>query len=282
MAIKLAREFRTEIVSADSRQFFREMNIGTAKPNAAQLAEVKHHLVNSHSIHDDYNAGRFEVDALECLMDIFSRSDYAILCGGSGLYVDLVCYGSDDVPPKNPVLREQLNNLYSEKGIEVLQEKLNELDPEFYQVMDQQNPHRLIRAIEVCMESGKKYSEIRTSKKMKRPFGIVKIGLEDEREKVYQRINDRVDRMMEDHLLEEVKTLYPFMHLNALQTVGYNELFGFLEKRFTLEEAVSLVKQHTRNFAKRQWTWFKKDKEMMWFHPTDADAVIGYINSKTK
>ena len=282
MAIKLAREFNTEIVSADSRQFFREMNVGTAKPSAAQLSEVKHHLINSHSIHDEYNAGRFESDALECLIKIFSKHDYAILCGGSGLYVDLVCYGSDDLPPKNSELRERLNNLFREKGIEALQQKLNELDPEFYKVIDLQNPHRLIRAIEVCVESGKKYSEIRASKKLKRPFDILKIGLEDERDKVYQRINDRVDSMMKDHLLEEVKTLYPFRHLNALRTVGYSELFSFIEDKFTLEETVSLIKQHTRNFAKRQWTWFKKDKEMMWFHPGDAVPVISYIKSKTE
>jgi len=281
MAIELAKEFRTEIVSADSRQFFREMNVGTAKPNAAQLEAVKHHLVNSHSINDDYNAGRFETDALECLLDIFSRHDFAILCGGSGLYVDLVCKGSDELPHKNPVLREQLNVLYKEKGIEVLQEKLKQLDPEFYAVIDLDNPHRLIRAIEVCIESGKKYSEMRTGKKLKRPFGIIKIGLEDDREKIYERINDRVDDMIKNHLLEEVKSLYDVRHLNALRSVGYNELFSFLDQKISLEEAVSQIKQHTRNFAKRQWTWFKKDKDMQWFRPGEKEAVISYINSKT-
>jgi tRNA dimethylallyltransferase len=281
MAIELAKEFNTEIVSADSRQFFTEMNVGTAKPAAEQLAEVKHHLVNSHSIHEDYNAGRFESDALECLLNIFSHHDFAILCGGSGMYIDLVCYGSDDVPLKNPVLREQLNILYTEKGIEALQEKLKILDPEFYNVIDLNNPHRLIRAIEVCVESGKKYSEIRTNKKLKRPFDIIKIGLEDEREKVYQRINERVDRMIDNHLLEEVTALHPFRQLNALQTVGYNELFDFLEKKSSLEEAVSLIKQHTRNIAKRQWTWFKKEKEMVWFHPGDTEKIISYIRSKS-
>jgi tRNA dimethylallyltransferase len=282
LAISLAMEFHTEIVSADSRQFYREMNIGTAKPTVSQLALVKHHLIDSHSIKEDYNAGRFETDALECLLGIFSTNEFAILCGGSGLYVDLVCSGADELPARNPVLREQLNAVYKEKGIEVLQEKLKTLDPDFYKVIDLKNPHRLIRAIEVCMESGKKYSEMRSQKKSKRPFRIVKIGLEDEREKVYQRINERVDFMMNNHLLDEVKLLYPMRHLNALQAVGYSELFSFLDGQITIEEAVTMIKQHTRNFAKRQWTWFKKDKEIKWFRPGETQSVIEYISSKTE
>jgi len=278
----LAKEFRTEIVSADSRQFFREINVGTAKPDASQLAEVKHHLVNSHSIHDDYNAGRFETDALECILDIFSKSDFAILCGGSGLYIDLVCKGSDDLPAKNPVLREELNTLFKEEGIKALQEKLKDLDAEYYRIIDLNNPHRLMRAIEVCIESGKKYSDMRTREKPRRPFGILKIGLEDEREKVYQSINQRVDKMMKNHLFDEAKSLFHLRHLNALQTVGYTELFGFLEGKFSLETAVSMIKQHTRNYAKRQWTWFKKDDEIKWFRPGETGAVIEYIRSSVK
>jgi tRNA dimethylallyltransferase len=279
LAIALAKEFRTEIISADSRQFFREMNIGTAKPTASQLAEVKHHLVNSHSIHDDYNAGRFETDALECVLDIFSSHEVAILCGGSGLYIDLVCKGSDEMPPRNPVLREALTKTYNSEGIQALQEKLRALDPEYYKVIDLNNPHRLIRAIEVCMESGRKYSEMRSQKKSERPFRIIKIGLEDEREKVYQRINDRVEEMMRNHLLDEAKSLFSFRQLNALQTVGYTELFDFIDGKISLDEAVLLIKQHTRNFAKRQWTWFKRDKEITWFRPGETAAVISYINS---
>jgi len=279
LAIALAKEFHTEIVSADSRQFFREMNVGTAKPDADQLAEVKHHLVNSHSIQEDYSAGLFETDALECLLGIFMKHDFAVLCGGSGLYVDLVCKGSDELPAKNPVLREELNAMYSKLGIESLQSKLKELDPDFYNVVDLNNPHRLIRAIEVCLESGEKYSDLRSKKKSKRPFHIVKIGLEAERDRVYERINDRVEAMMKNHLLEEAKSLYPFRSLNALQTVGYSELFEFLDGKIKLEEAVSLIKQHTRNFAKRQWTWFKKDKDIKWFRPDETSAVIQYIYS---
>lgn len=282
LAITLAKKFHTEIISADSRQFFREMNVGTAKPDAVQLAEVKHHLVNSHSVNDEYNAGRFETDALECLLSIFSTHDFAILCGGSGLYIDLVCKGSDEMPAKNPALREELNTIYQKQGIKVLQDKLKLLDPEYYDIIDLNNPQRLIRAIEVCMESGKKYSDLRSNKKSERPFRIIKIGIEDEREKVYQKINDRVDAMMKNHLLDEAKSLYSLRSLNALQTVGYTELFDFLDGKILLEEAVSLIKQHTRNYAKRQWTWFKKDNEIKWFRPGEIESMIEYINSITK
>ena len=277
LSIRLAKEFRTEIVSADSRQFFREMNAGTAKPSSSQLEEVRHHLINSHSIHEDYNAGRFETDALEALIGIFSAHEFAVLCGGSGLYIDLVCKGTDDMPHRNPALREQLNATLKEKGITTLQETLQKLDPEYFKVIDLNNPHRLIRAIEVCMESGKKYSEMRTKKNAERPFRILKIGLEDEREIVYRKINERVDEMMKNGLLAEAKSLYPWRDLNALHTVGYKELFSFLDGNITLEEAFAQIKQHTRNFAKRQWTWFKKDKTMRWFRPEESDEVIRYI-----
>jgi tRNA dimethylallyltransferase len=253
------------------------MNAGTAKPSSTQLEEVKHHLINSHSIHDDYNAGRFEADALECLLEIFSRNDYAILCGGSGLYVDLVCKGTDEMPQRNAELRERLGEILNDKGIGELQEMLRKLDPEYHQTIDLNNPHRLIRAIEVCMESGKKYSELRTMKNAKRPFRIIKIGLDDEREKLYQKINERVDSMMENGLLDEVQSLYHFRDLNALRTVGYSELISFLNKNISLDEAVQMIKQHTRNFAKRQWTWFKKDKELRWFRAEETEQIIAYI-----
>jgi len=280
MAIQVAKHFRTEIVSADSRQFFRELNIGTAKPSVAELNEVRHHLVNSLSIQDEYNAGRFETDALECILKIFSEKNIAVLCGGSGLYVDLVCQGSDEMPARNPELRDQLNELYKKNGLTALQEKLKLLDPEFYEIVDLNNPHRLIRALEVCISSGKKYSELRTSTKNKRPFTIVKIGLEDDREKIYRRIDERVDEMMNHHLLEEAKSLFQFRSLNALQTVGYSELFDFIDGNISLEEAVRLIKQHTRNYAKRQWTWFRKDNEIKWFHPGEKDGILEYISTK--
>lgn len=279
LAIQLARQYHTEIVSADSRQFYREMTIGTAKPAPDELKEVKHHLINSLSVFEDYNAGRFETDALECILDVFSRSNFAVLCGGSGLYVDLVCRGADDLPPGNAALRAELAKLLEENGIGALQSKLRELDPEYFNRVDLQNPHRLIRAIEVCIGTGKKYSELRTEKRERRPFKIIRVGLEDERENIYRRIDERVDRMMHDGLLREVQSLFEARRLNALQAVGYRELFEFMEGKFSLEEAVRRIKQHTRNYAKRQWTWFRRDKEIKWFRPGAEGRVIDYINA---
>ena len=279
MAIKLAKHFGSEIVSADSRQFYREINIGTAKPSNDELDQVRHHLINSLSIHDSYSAGKFETDALECILKIFSISDYAILCGGSGLYVDLVCRGADEMPARNEVLRIELNDLFIREGIQAIQMKLKELDPEYYLNADLNNPHRLIRAIEVCITTGKKYSDLRTSKVNKRPFNIIKLGLEEDRDIVYRKIDERVDIMMKENLLDEAKGLYQFRDLNALQTVGYSELFDFLDGKLPLEEAVNLIKQHTRNYAKRQWTWFRKDKEVTWFRPKEYTEIISYITS---
>jgi tRNA dimethylallyltransferase len=279
LAVELAKLYKTEIVSADSRQFYKEMNAGTAKPSASQMNEARHHLVNSLSIHDNYSAGRFETDALECILQIFTRSNFAILCGGSGLYVDIVCKGADVLPARNPEVREQLTALLNEKGIEVLQQKLLHLDPEFYAKIDLKNPHRLIRALEVCIETGRKYSELRTEKKSKRPFNIIKIGLEEDRSRIYERIDARVDEMIRNHLLDEVRLLVPFRHLNSLQTVGYSELFEFLDGKISLEDAVNRIRQHTRNYAKRQWTWFRKDAEINWFAPGDSAAIVQHINA---
>jgi tRNA dimethylallyltransferase len=240
---------------------------------------MPHHLINSLSIHDEYNAGRFEEDALKCIEQIFLKRDTAILCGGSGLYIDLVCKGSDNLPSRNSEIRDELTKLYKESGIEGLQKRLAALDPEFYTQVDVNNPHRMIRALEVCILTGKKYSELRKGKKKQRAFSIIKIGLEDEREKVYQRINERVDEMMKQGLLEEAKKLYPHRHLNALQTVGYKELFDYLDEKISLPEAVNRIKQHTRNYAKRQWTWFRKDKEIHWFSPTEYEKIIMVLSN---
>lgn len=280
MAIRLAKQFSSEIVSADSRQFYREMNIGTAKPAPDELDQVRHHLINSLSIHDSYSAGQFETDALECILKIFSGSDYAILCGGSGLYVDIVCRGADEMPARNEGLRLELNDLFKRDGIQAIQMKLKELDPEYYLSADLNNPHRMIRAIEVCITTGKKYSDLRTSKVNKRPFNIIKIGLEEEREIVYRMIDERVFRMMKENLLDEAKILYQLRDLNALQTVGYSELFDFLDRKLSLEEAINLIRQHTRNYAKRQWTWFRKDKEIIWFRPKEYNEIVSYITSR--
>ena len=257
------------------------MNVGTAKPSPEELAEVRHHLVNSLSVYDDYSAGKFETDALECILKIFSDHDYAILCGGSGLYVELVCSGADELPVKNEELRSQLNKLFSEKGVTALQEKLLKLDPEFYHEVDLNNPHRLIRAIEVCLVTGKKFSDLRTSRKNKRPFNIIKVGLEDEREKVYQQIDQRVDLMIARNLLGEARSLHDARHFNALRTVGYTELFEFIDGKLSFEEAVKQIKQHTRNYAKRQWTWFRRDQSIRWFKPDNLQEISEFIFSRS-
>lgn len=254
------------------------MDAGTAKPSQEELMEVKHHLINSLSIHDDYNAGRFEADAIKIISELFRHKDMVILCGGSGLYIDLVCHGSDELPVRNETLRNELADLLAKEGLEALQHMLKELDPDYYEIVDRRNPQRLMRAIEVCRESGKKYSELRTNKKITRPFEVIWIGLDDERETIYQRIDGRVDEMMKNGLLEEAGSLRTFRHLNALQTVGYSEMFEFLEGKISLEEAISRIKQHTRNYAKRQLTWFRKNKQLTWFRKEEVDKIINHIN----
>src|ERR1035437_2530207 len=297
-AIDIAKELGTEIISADSRQFFREMTIGTAKPNAEELKSVKHHFINSLSIQDEDNAGMFERDALKVLEKIYSKNNVAVMAGGSGLYINAVCNGFDDVPHADKEIRANIIEMYKHQGIEYLRDTLKKLDEEHYRKIDIKNPHRLIRAIEVCMVTGKKYSEMRkkdnsppTPKGEKQPgsqekirsFTTIKIGLEMEREKLYERINTRTDNMMREGLLEEVKALAPFraggVTLNSLQTVGYKELFNFIDGKHELNRAVELIKQNTRNFAKRQMTWWRKDKEIKWFNPDEKEKIMEYIKS---
>ena len=287
LAIEIAKEFGTEIISADSRQFFREMNIGTAKPNEEQLKQVNHHFINSLSAKDEYNAGMFERDTLKVLDKIYLQKNIAVMVGGSGLYINAVCNGFDEVPEADKKVREKLTALYKEKGIEALQTLLKKHDEEHFRKVDIKNPHRLIRAIEVCMVSGKPYSEIRKGKNKKRNFICIKIGLSLPREKLYERINTRVDTMMSEGLLEEVKSLASAYgekarNLNSLQTVGYKELFEYLEGKQTLAHAVELIKQNTRNFAKRQMTWFRKDKEIKWFGTNEQEEINKYICEKIK
>ena len=279
LSIDVAKEFDTEIISADSRQFFREMNIGTAKPSDAQLKQVKHHFINSLSIKDEYNVGEFEKETLKVLEKIFSKKKTTVMVGGSGLYINAVCNGFDEVPSSDKKVRENIMEMYKQEGIEYLRSTLKKLDKEHYSKVDLSNPHRMIRAIEVCIVTGKKYSELRKGKKEKRSFSIVKIGLDMEREKLYERINSRVDEMMTDGLLEEVKSLSPFKHLNALNTVGYKELLEHLEGKHDLVRAVELIKQNTRNFAKRQLTWFRKDKEVKWFEPSEKEKITALVKS---
>ncbi len=276
VSLQLAKHFNTAVVSADSRQFFRELNIGTAKPTLEELKEVRHYLVNSRSIHEEYNASLFEHDALAALQEIYSMHDVAILCGGSGMYVDMLCKGADSMPAKDDALRQELEN----KSIEELQQQLQQLDPEYYQKIDKQNRRRLLRAVEVCLLSGKKYSELRTGQAVRRPFIPIKVGIEDDRELVYKRINERVDKMVVDGLVEEARQFHRFKNLTSLRTHGYEELFDYFDGTVTLEQAIDKIKQDTRNYAKRQWTWFLRDKEMRWFKPSEEDLLIAYVYSK--
>lgn len=266
LSIKLAKHYNCPILSADSRQFFMEIAIGTAKPSQEEMEGVPHYFIDSLSIHEEYNVGKFEEDALNTLEQIFSSSDFAIMAGGSGLYVDAVCHGIDDIP-KDEQIRSQLMEELENNGIIPLQEELKRLDPAHYESMNIHNPHRLVRALEVCRATGRTYTSFRTGQTKQRPFKIHKIGLNAVRELVYENINKRVDIMLENGLLEEVKSVYPYKHLNSLNTVGYKELFKYLDGEWNLDEAIDKIKKNTRNFAKRQLTWFKRDEETMWFTP---------------
>lgn len=282
LSIELAAYFSTEIISADSRQFYKEMNIGTAKPSPSQLVDTKHHFINSLSIVDDYNAGKFERECIALLDILFESHDCVIMTGGSGLYINAVINGVDDLPKADTALREKLNKSFKESGIAILQTQLLQLDPEYYEKVDKQNPHRLIRAIEVCLLSGKKYSELLNKKKPKRNFETVFAGLFLEKEILYDRINLRVDKMLADGLEHEVASVLAFKNCNALQTVGYKEMIAYFEGHHSLYDAVELIKKNTRNYAKRQMTWFKKVKEIEWFDMSDQQNVLRQVIVKIK
>lgn len=277
LGIEIAKAYSTEIISCDSRQFFKEMKIGTAKPSSEELEEVKHHFIDSHSIQDTYSVGDFERDALSKLDDLFQCHNNIVMVGGSGLYMKILCDGIDKFPETTPEIREQLKDDLEHKGIEHLQEELNTLDPGYYNEVDINNTQRVIRALEVCRSSGKPFSSFRTSSKVKRDFNIIKIGINQEREILYQRINLRVDLMMKAGLLEDAKKLYPLKSNNALQTVGYQELFNYFDGKTPLEEAIELIKRNTRRYAKRQLTWFKKDQEVKWFEAGDSQTILEHI-----
>lgn len=266
-AIELAQVLNTEIISADSRQFFKEMSIGTAKPSAEELAAAPHHFIDSHSITEDINVGSFEQQGLALLEELFKTHDSVVMVGGSGLYIKAICEGFDELPDIKASVRDLLNQELIENGIQYLQEKLKVADPVYYERVDLQNPQRLIRALEVFESTGRPYSTFRKADLKPRPFDMLKIALNMPRERLYDRINLRVDMMMNDGLLKEVESLLPYRSLNALNTVGYSELFDYLDGHGTLEQAVDLIKQHTRNFAKRQITWFKKDPGFHWLEP---------------
>lgn len=277
LAIELAKKYNTEIISSDSRQIYREMNIGTARPTAEEMYQVPHHLIGHVSIHQNYTVADFEKEAHQVAHKLFQKHNLLIMVGGSGLYCDAFCNGLDELPESQPEVKSQLMLLMQHEGIRSLQKKLEELDPEYYQLIDKNNPHRLIRAIEVCLLSGKKFSELRSGAKRKNNFRIIKIGLQLERSELYERINSRVLKMMESGLLKEAKSLEPFKHLKALKTVGYSELFDYFDNKMSLENAVQLIQQNTRRYAKRQLTWFRKDSEIHWINYTDTVAAIRRI-----
>lgn len=280
LAIQLAQHFNTEILSADSRQFFKEMEIGTAKPNAEELAAATHHFINSHAVTQLFSTGDFEAEALEKLAQIFEHNNLAILVGGSGLYVNALLNGLDEMPEIDLSIREKLNKQFEQAGLESIQQDLARLDPEYFAKVDQQNPQRMIRGLEVVLSTGRKLSSMLSATKKARPFEVIKIGLNTDRAVLYDRINKRVDQMISNGLVEEVKSLEKFKELNALKTVGYSEIFDYLDGLIPLEQAISAIKQNTRRFAKRQLTWFRRDEEITWFEPADDKKIINFIKNQ--
>lgn len=281
LAIQIARHFRTAVLSSDSRQFYREMHIGTAVPSQEELQAALHYFIQHKSIHDNYSVGDFEREALDTLGKLFRNNQVVVMAGGSGLYVNAVLKGLDEFPEVDPEIREQLNRDLEEKGITYLQKQLEELDPVYYNRVDRENPHRLIRALEICVGTQKPYSAFLSQPTKKREFTPVTIGLTAERKTIYERINRRVDIMIENGLLQEAESLLPYKQLNALQTVGYKELFAYFEGHCTLESAVSEIKKNTRRFAKRQLTWFRKQNNIIWFdHKDDTGNILEYLSSR--
>lgn len=280
MAIRLAKHYHTAVVSADSRQIYREMTIGTGKPDETQLAAVPHYLIGHVSVAGDYNAGRFEQEALDCLEAIFAECDIAIVAGGTGLYLEALTRGLDDVPSVSETVRRSVAEDYHKRGLTALQREAESADPEGYAATDQNNPQRLIRLVEVFRETGRPLSAYRTMKSKPRPFHTLKIGLEVEREKLYEQINRRVDDMMARGLADEVRELLPWRGRHALNTVGYTELFDYLDGKRNLEETVDLIKRNSRRYAKRQLTWFRRDGDIRWFDPADLAGMIAWIDAE--
>lgn len=277
LSLQLAQHFNTSIISADSRQCFKELTIGVAKPDVHELALVPHYFINSHSIQEEVNAAVFEQYALDAAASVFTRNNVVIMAGGTGLYIKAFCEGLDNIPPVPEAVHEQVVALYQANGIEGLQRELEEKDAAFWAVAEQQNPQRLMRALEVLYATGQSINRFRSGKKEQRPFSVLKIGLELDRPLLYANINKRVDQMMEQGLLAEVTGLLPHQHLNALQTVGYREFFDYLDGKTDLPRAIELLKQNTRHYAKRQLTWFKRDAAMEWFNPADSEVVMEYV-----
>ena len=280
LAVKLATHLNAPIISTDSRQVYRGMPIGTAQPTADEQAAAKHYFIADREVEDDFNCGKYEEEALALLDELFAESEYVVAVGGSGLYVQALCEGMDDLPDADPALRESLKQRLESEGLDSLVAELRRLDTQYAEEVDVCNPARVMRALEVCLATGRPYSEQRKGVTAERPFHIIKIGTDMPRDVLYDRINRRVDMMVEEGLEAEARSMYPKRHLNALQTVGYRELFEYFDGNCTFEEAVELVKRNSRRYAKRQLTWFRRDENTAWFHPNDLEAILEYISSK--
>lgn len=278
LAIQLAQHYKTEIISADSRQFYKELPVGTAAPSVYEQNQVKHHFVENISIHEPFDVATYEIKVLKLLAQLFENHDIVILSGGSGLFIDAVCKGLDDLPESTIEIRNKVQAIYDVEGISGLQDRLKILDPEYFEKMDAQNPRRLQRALEVCMQSGNTYTSFRTGSPKERHFHIIKIAIQAERNELIDRINRRVDAMMANGLLDEVMGLLEHRHLNALNTVGYSELFNFLNGECTLEQAIEKIKINTRRYAKRQMTWFRKKDDYAWFSRDAIDLIVAFVD----
>ena len=277
LSLSIAEMLGCDIVSADSRQMYADLKIGTAAPTGKELARVRHHFVGQLALTDYYSAARYEEEAMKCLNNLFLANDHALLTGGSMMYVDAVCKGIDDIPTVDEETRAFMMERYDKEGLEPLCAELRLLDPEYYRIVDLKNPKRVIHALEICHMTGRTYTSYRTQSCKERPFRIVKIGLRREREELYERINRRVDIMMEEGLLDEVKSVLPYRHLNSLNTVGYKELFMYLDGEWSLDFAIEKIKQNSRIYSRKQMTWFKRDTDIHWFHPDDQDEILQFV-----
>ncbi len=280
LSIAVAEHFSAPIISTDSRQFYRGIPIGTAQPDCEQLQRVEHHFIASHDLTDEFNCGAYEVAALKRLEELFSRHDVVVAVGGSGLYVQALCEGMDDMPEADVEVRRELAERLEKEGLESLTEELRMRDEEFYDVVDRKNPARVLRALEVCITTGKPYSTLRRGEVRERPFSIVKIGTDMPREVLYERIDRRVEIMLEQGLEQEARAVYPLRRLNSLQTVGYREMFDYFDGSISRDEAIELIKRNSRRYAKRQLTWFRRDKSIEWFHPSQLEQILEYLRSK--
>jgi tRNA dimethylallyltransferase len=280
ISIQIAKHFQTEIISADSRQFFKEISIGTAVPDKKDLEEIPHHFIQNKSIHDYYNVSSFEIEALDLMETLFKKVNPLLIVGGSMLYLDTICFGIDDIPTVDAKTRKLVNDWYEENGIDALKQRLLELDPEYYSIVDLNNHKRMLHAVEVCLISGRKYSSFRTNVAKQRPFNIIKIGINLDRKILYERINQRVVSMIKSGLVEEAREVYPYRNLNSLNTVGYKELFSYFDGSCSLDEAIDMIQRNTRKYARKQLTWFRRDSQIVWFEPHQVPEIIQYIDNK--